>query len=203
MSHDTSQPDAARGFLDSAFHALAPRLAAEVDRWPDLSVELPAAWRVKRVVNMINLTTPFGLGLAKVGLARLSRGPRGLTFATGYRITWPRFGAFTIGNVIITGHARSYLDDDPALLRHEEIHSWQYVLLGPLLSPLYAVTTVVSYVRTGDRGAANFLEQQAGLSIGGYPDIAPMPFRQGLAETFRRTSSRAAARFARFHAERA
>ncbi len=52
-----------------------------------------------------------------IGRANISRGPCGLFFATGYRLTFPIIGTFVIGNVVLTKHERSYLDTQ--LIRHE------------------------------------------------------------------------------------
>jgi hypothetical protein len=123
---------------------------------------------VKLVGNLVNLSTPAGLVVGLLGRARFSRGPRGLIFANGYRIGFPVAGAFTVGNVVLSKHDRSYFAD-AALVRHEERHSWQYFwLLGLPLWPLYVVGVVVSFVLTGDPASRNPFERMANLADGGY-----------------------------------
>src|SRR5687768_2994643 len=91
-------------------------------------------WRVKAVLNVVNLSTPVGLAVALGGRARIRRGPRGLLIASDFRLgsggPWsarahadppdPRIPpAFTVGNVVITPRPAEYLDRRPALLAHE------------------------------------------------------------------------------------
>ena len=45
-----------------------------------------AGWRVRQVVNVVNLSTPLGLLVALVGGSRFRRGPDGLLLGTGFRI---------------------------------------------------------------------------------------------------------------------
>jgi hypothetical protein len=125
----------------------------------------------KQVLNVVNLTTIGGLVVAVVGRARLSRGPRGLFFATGYRIGFPKAGAFTLGNVVLTKHDLSYFECSPALVRHEERHSWQYAcLVGLPMLPLYGLAACWSWLRTGDFASRNPFERLAGLGDGGYDE---------------------------------
>jgi hypothetical protein len=127
-------------------------------------------WRVKRVVNVLNGSTLLGLGIASLGRARSSDGPRGLVLATGYRVRIPAAPAFTVGNVVVTRNTEGWLDERPRLLLHEERHSWQYVAcLGLPMLPLYAVAAGYSYLRGGDVGVHNPFERLAGLADGGYP----------------------------------
>lgn len=137
----------------------------------------------KQIVNLINLTTFAGFVVALIGRAGVSRGPRGLFYATGYRVAFPKAGAFTIGNVVLTKHDRSYFDGSDRLVRHEERHSWQYVVLAgfPML-PLYALAAVWSWLRTGDFASRNPFERLAGLADGGYPD-RPVRWLAGLRKT--------------------
>jgi hypothetical protein len=126
----------------------------------------------KQVVNLVNLTTLAGFVVAGIGRARLSRGPRGLFFATGYRLGFPVAGAFTIGNVVLTKHGVDYLDDD--LVRHEERHSWQYLcLIGVPFLPVYGLAAAWSWLRTGDFASRNLFERLAGLKEGGYVERPP------------------------------
>lgn len=130
--------------------------------------------RVKLVVNFLNLSTFGGLLVALIGRARLSRGPRGLFYATGYKLGFPIAGAFTIGNVVLTKHHRDYFDKRPDLVRHEERHSWQYFwLIGFPMLPLYAVAAGWSWLRTGDFASRNPFERLAGLVDGGYEERSP------------------------------
>jgi hypothetical protein len=130
-------------------------------------------WRVKRVVNVLNGSTALGCVVATVGGARIATGPRGLLVATGYRIPVPAASAFTIGNVVTTGHDRVWLDERPGLLRHEERHTWQYVAcLGVPMVPLYLVAAGWSYLRGGDPAVHNPFERLAGLADGGYPTVS-------------------------------
>ena len=128
----------------------------------------------KQVVNVVNLTTPAGLLVAGAGRAKLSRGPRGLFLATGYRLGFPIAGAFTIGNVVLTKHDRGYFDRNPQLVLHEERHSWQYlILIGAPFLPLYGIAAGWSWLRTGDFASRNMFERLAGLVDGGYEEHQP------------------------------
>lgn len=130
-------------------------------------------WRVKSVVNAVNGSTLLGLGIAGVGRARLSRGPRGLVLATGYAYPFPRAGAFTVGNVVLTRHDAAWLGRRERMLLHEERHSWQYaVTLGLPMLPLYVVAAGWSYLRGGDVSTYNVFEVRAGLEDGGYPLVS-------------------------------
>ncbi|MDR1513555.1 MAG: hypothetical protein LBS56_08760 [Propionibacteriaceae bacterium] len=133
------------------------------------------AWpRVRRVLNMVNLTTPTGLLVAAVGHAARRPGPDGLTLAEGYRFRFPTGGAFTVGNVVITRLTFADLTRRwPNLLRHEARHATQYAILGVLFWPTYAATMGWSLLRTGDRAARCALERWAGLADGGYEDVPP------------------------------
>ncbi len=100
----------------------------------------------------------------------------------GYRFAFPLAGAFTVGNVLITGTSwEALLRVYPGLLRHEERHSWQYFYcLGLPFFPLYTVCMGWSLLRTGDRAAGNFFERQAGLELGGYRRYPTRPIRDGI-----------------------
>ena len=126
-------------------------------------------WRVKRAVNVVNGSTPLGLGVARLGSAHTSAGPRGLVLATDYRIGFPKAPAFTVGNVVVSRHTGQWLDEHPRMLLHEERHSWQYVAcLGLPMLPLYLLAAGYSYLRGGDPGVHNAFERLAGLEDGGY-----------------------------------
>ncbi|MGC4942346.1 hypothetical protein [Kribbella sp. DT2] len=148
---------------------------------------MTAAQRLKLVVNFVNLSTLAGLLVAVIGRAKVSRGPRGLFYANGYRIGFPIANAFTIGNVVLTKNDRAYLDARPVLVRHEERHSWQYFcLIGLPMLPLYVVAVAWSWVRTGCPASRNPFERLAGLKDGNYTEHPPQPFGQTLQQTFSR-----------------
>jgi hypothetical protein len=132
--------------------------------------------------NVINLSTLVGLAVAKIGRAKIKRGPRGLFLGEHYRLKFPVAGAFTIGNVITTTSTwDQMLRRYPFLIKHEEIHSWQYFYcLGlPYYIP-YVIFMGWSVLRTGDRAARNLFERQAGLAIGGYQDYPVRPIGDGI-----------------------
>ena len=140
--------------------------------------------RVKVVGNFVNLTTLFGLAVGVIGRARVSRGPRGLYFANGYKLGFPIAGAFTIGNVVLSKNERTYFDD-AALVRHEERHSWQYFcLLGLPLFPLYVVGVVISFLLTGDPASRNPFERLANLKDGGYVERPIQPIGKTVTQAF-------------------
>ena len=83
--------------------------------------------------NFVNLSTPVGLAVARIGSATIRRGPRGLFLGEGYRFRFPIAGAFTIGNVITTSSTWDTMSRRcPYLIQHEEGHTWQYC---PTTSP--------------------------------------------------------------------
>jgi hypothetical protein len=127
------------------------------------------AWRVRRAANWANGSTLLGCAVARLAGAQVGAGPRGLLVATGYRLPLPRASAFTLGDVVTTRHDRAWLDARPALLRHEERHTWQYAAcLGLPMLPLYAVAAGWSYLVSGDPARHNVFERTAGLADGGY-----------------------------------
>jgi hypothetical protein len=127
-------------------------------------------WRVKRVLNWANLSTPFGLLVARLGSAEVQPGPRGLLLGSGYRLGFPVARAFTVGNVVLTRYDAGWLPARPRLLAHEERHSWQYVALAGLpMLPLYAVAAGASWLWARDLASYNPFERLAGLADGGYP----------------------------------
>jgi hypothetical protein len=143
------------------------------------------AWRwVKVGVNFVNLSTVVGLLAGVLGRARFSRGPRGLVFANGYKLGFPVAGAFTIGNVVLSKHDRSYFDN-AALVRHEERHSWQYFwLIGLPLLPLYVVGVIISFLLTGDPASRNPFERLANLKDGGYVERPIQPLGTTVTQAF-------------------
>jgi len=143
------------------------------------------AWqRVKLVINFLNLSTFAGLLTGVLGRARFSRGPRGLFFANSYKLPFPVAGAFTIGNVVLSKHDRSYFDN-AVLVRHEERHSWQwFCLLGLPMLPLYVVGVVVSFLLTGDPASRNPFERLANLTDGGYVERPIQPLGTTVLQAF-------------------
>ncbi|TWD81813.1 hypothetical protein FB561_2936 [Kribbella amoyensis] len=142
---------------------------------------------VKLVLNFVNLSTPAGFLVGVLGRARFSRGPRGLYYATGYRLGFPIANAFTVGNVVLTKNDRAYLDARPTLVKHEERHSWQYFwLLGLPMLPLYVVAVVWSWLLTGCPASRNPFERLASLKDGNYVEHPIQPFGQTLQQTFSR-----------------
>jgi hypothetical protein len=135
---------------------------------------LSVAVRVKRLGNLVNLSTALGLLVARLGRAEVRPGPRGLLLADGYRLPFPVAGAFTVGNVLLTAGRWERLG--AGLLVHEERHSWQWFWWGGLpFLPAYGVGLVWSVLRTGDRAAANVFERRAGLALGGYAERPARP----------------------------
>ena len=129
--------------------------------------------RLRQIVNWLTLSTPFGLLLAVLGRARISRQRDGLFIAEQSKLMLPDAGAFTVGNVIITGRPWEVMVTRyPDLLAHETAHSSQWAWLGPLFLPLYVVWMGWSMIRTGDRASRNYLERWAGLVRGGYREKA-------------------------------
>ena len=139
--------------------------------------------RVRRLANWVNLSTPLGLAVARAGGAQVRPGPMLLRLAEGYRWRFPTGGAFTVGDVVLTRYRfADLLERHPALLRHEEAHSRQWmVCLGLPFLPLYAASMAWSWLRTGDRAARSVFERRAGLTEGGYRDVPVRPVGQTLA----------------------
>lgn len=124
----------------------------------------------RRILNLLNLSTPLGLLIARLGQAQLRAGPGGLILAERYRFRFPYASAFTVGNVLITARRwDELLLVNPRLLRHEARHSSQYVVCGGLaFLPLYGLAMAWSWLRGRDRFSHNVFERHAGLSDGGY-----------------------------------
>lgn len=140
--------------------------------------------------NLLNLSTLAGVLVGVLGRARFSLGPRGLVFANGYKLGFPVAGAFTIGNVVLSKHERSYFDD-ARLVRHEERHSWQYFcLIGLPMLPLYAVGVLISFVLTGDPASRNPFERLANLKDGGYVERPVQPISKTVTQAFSGLRSR-------------
>ena len=135
-----------------------------------------AGLRARQLVNLANGSTLVGLGVAVLGGARVARSADGLFLGTGYRLPVPPAPAFCLGNVIVT--RLDGLAPGSRLFRHEARHATQYACCGGVLMvPLYLAAAAVSWALTGDFGARNVFERQAGLADGGYTD---KPLRPGL-----------------------
>lgn len=131
----------------------------------------PAQW-ARFGWSLLNLSTPLGLAIAALGGARLQWGPRALIFAEHYRFGFPKAGAFTVGNVVLTRQTMDALEARiPGTLDHEEAHARQYAwLLGLPFLPLYLASAGWSWLRTGDPASRNIFERHAGLVRGGYSE---------------------------------
>lgn len=134
---------------------------------------------LRRVVDVVNLSTPLGLLVGVLGGGRIERGPHGLLLARGYRarVPAPRAPAVTIGEVVLLRADDATLARRPGLLLHESRHATQYAFwIGPLgFLPAYAAASVWSWLRTSDFALGNPFEVRAGLVDGGYlppPDAA-------------------------------
>lgn len=127
---------------------------------------------LRKRLNQLNGSTALGLAVARLGGADVRPGPRGLWLAEGYRLRFPVAGAFTVGNVVITPETvRTLCDQIPGTLEHEDRHAsqWAWCFGLPFL-PAYVASMAWSWVRTGDRAAACWFEQEAGLASGGYSE---------------------------------
>jgi len=134
-------------------------------------ITVTPAQRLRQVVNLINLSTPIGLALARGSRARLVKGPNGLLLDFGYGLALPRNSAFTVGNVVLLRGDESVLRRRPTLLAHEARHASQYaVCIGPVMWPLYGLAAGWSWVCTGDPASRNVFERRAGLVDGGYQE---------------------------------
>ena len=121
------------------------------------------------MVNLVNGSTLAGLGVAALGGAATARSVDGLFTGTGYRLPVPPAPAFCLGNVIVT--RGDGVDPGSPVFRHEARHATQFAWCGGLVMiPLYLAAAGVSWVLTGDFGARNVFERQAGLADGGYTD---------------------------------
>lgn len=138
---------------------------------------LPRSVTIRHRANWLNLSTLFGMGVARAGGADIRRGPRKLYLAEHYRWKFPAGGAFTVGDVVITRHDIDELvARRPHLLEHEEAHSRQWMAcLGLPFLPLYVASMGWSWLRTGDRASYSFFERSADLAKGGYKDVPPRP----------------------------
>lgn len=130
---------------------------------------------LRRIGNLLNLSTPLGVLLASAGRARIRRGPHGLLLAEGCRLPFPDAGALTIGNAVLTtGRFGDLVARLPRVLEHESRHASQWLRWGGLpFLPAYLLGAGWSLLRTGDRAARNPFERAAGLADGGYREVPP------------------------------
>lgn len=129
-------------------------------------------YRFRRAINWINLSTPLGLLIARVGGATTCPGELGLIYAHGYRFNFPIARAFTVGNVVLTKHREGLLQGP--LLLHESRHASQYAaLIGLPMLPFYVLSVLVSVLVCGNPGTYNLFERLANLDDGGYARIPP------------------------------
>ena len=152
-----------------------------------------AAYRVRLLANLVNGSTLAGLLVAAAGRASLTRAADGLLVGVRYRLPVPVAPAFTVGNVILARGDRTALASKERLLAHEARHATQYAWCGGLaMLPLYFLAAGVSWGLTGDFGARNVFERQAGLADGGYTDRPLRPVLARFAREGGRSGERAA-----------
>ena len=146
---------------------------------------MPVSPQARAVLNTLNLSTPAGLLVARIGGARPRRTSDGLIVARGYRRRVPPAPAFTLGNVILVRAPAAYPDDPfgslPQSLReHEARHATQYAVCGGVLMPaVYFLAAGWSWLRTGDFASRNVFERDAGLLTGGYRERPIRPLVGG------------------------
>ncbi|GAA0406984.1 hypothetical protein Acor_51130 [Acrocarpospora corrugata] len=129
-------------------------------------------YRLRRIINWVNLSTPAGLLIARIGGARTRRGEFGLIYAHGYRIPFPIARAFTVGNVVLTKYPDGILQG--RLLAHESRHASQYAAcVGLPMLILYVLSLGLSYAACGDIASWNVFERLANLEDGGYTRHRP------------------------------
>lgn len=132
---------------------------------------MTASTSIRNLANLVNLSTPLGLVLGAVGRGRWRR-CGSLLVAERVRLPFITASAMTVGSVVLVmrGSLAETERRNPRLLEHEEEHSWQWAYcLGLPFIPLYALASLWSLRRAGDRASRNYFECQAGLTSGGYP----------------------------------
>lgn len=152
--------------------------------------------RVRGVVNLLNLSTPAGVVLSRLGAGSLRRGPDDLWIADAYRLPLPTAPAFTMGSVVLFRRELPGWPEDPvaairpALLAHEARHATQYAYCGGLLMvPAYLACAGWSWLRTGDPGSRNVFERRAGLVDGGYRERPVRPLKEAVSDLGRRVGA--------------
>lgn len=128
---------------------------------------------LRRIGNLLNGSTALGVLLARLGGARIRRGPHGLLLAEGLRLPFPDAGAMTVGDVVLTtGRFADLVRAFPRVLDHESRHAAQWLRFGGLpFLPVYLLGGAWSLAVSGDRAAHNPFERAAGLADGGYRDV--------------------------------
>ena len=135
-----------------------------------------ARYRVRAAANLLNGSTAAGVLVALAGRARPRRAGDGLLVAAGYRLPVPAAPAFCVGNVLVTRWPEQQFRAATRLFAHEARHATQFAWCGGLLMlPLYGGAALASWALTGDFGARNVFERQAGLADGGYSAKALRP----------------------------
>lgn len=145
-------------------------------RPPAAAVPLPAYSPrfvlLRRVANVLNLSTPLGLLLAVASRSTFSRGPHGVLVARGRPLPFlaPRAMAVTVGDVVLLRASDAAMARHPHLLDHEARHSAQWALwIGPVgFVPAYVAGVLWSWWHSGDGALRNPFEVRAGLLEGGY-----------------------------------
>ncbi|MFD0523385.1 hypothetical protein [Paractinoplanes durhamensis] len=126
-------------------------------------------WRVREIVNFINLSTPAGVLMALIGGAKPHRtaSQYRMIHAFPYQLRWPRGTVFTLGNVVVSRRDTTTLPAE--FLYHERRHSTQYAwCLGILALIPYTIACGWSWLLTGSFSARNVFEKRAGNGSGGY-----------------------------------
>ncbi len=139
---------------------------------------------IRHVGNAVNGSTALGLITAALGRSKLSLRDD-LVIAERYRLPFPIAGAFTIGDVVIvpSGTLDDLIARHPDVVEHERGHAWQYTYcFGLPFFVAYAAAMGWSWLRTGDRAAANFFEVTADLAKGGYRELPKRSLRAGFAD---------------------
>ena len=141
-----------------------------------------AVHRLRSTANWVNLSTPAGLLLARVGAGRPRRVRNGMWLVHEYGWPVPPAPAFTLGSVVFLRASLPGPGLDPVgvvprrLLDHEERHVTQYAWCGGVLMPVaYVAAAGWSWLRTGDFASRNVFERRAGLADGGYREVPTRP----------------------------
>jgi hypothetical protein len=141
-----------------------------------------AGHRVRSAANWVNLSTPAGLLVARVGAGVPRRARNGMWLVHDYRLPVPPAPAFTLGSVVFLRAGLPGVGRDPVgavsrqVLDHEERHVTQYAWCGGVLMPVaYCAAAGWSWLRTGDFASRNTFERRAGLAEGGYRERPVRP----------------------------
>jgi hypothetical protein len=140
----------------------------------------------RRRWNRVNGTTLLGHALARVTRSSRSAGPLGTVIAERYPLRLPDAACFVIGDVIFCKGTAEWLTSLAmrGVLVHEVRHTYQYARWGPLFWPLYFAGSAWSYLITGNFGARNAFERNAGLADGGYSEAPVRPVFRTLISRF-------------------